>query len=350
MRVLLDITFALLAPHSGTGIYLDRLQAALAERNEISVLAVANGSRRAPGRGGLRSVRNALADADWVQRRLPRLAARHHADVIHHPLPALAHDAGRAQAITVHDLAFLAHPGAFDPAFRAWAAWNHGRAARGADAVICVSNATRREAQALWDVSTHRITVAPHGPGQQLPPVSRTVPRHFLYVGDGEPRKNLPLLLTAYAHYRRETRSPALELVLAGGAVGHAPGVRLERDPNAQRLAVLHAQAAALVHPARHEGFGLTLLEAMAAGTPVLAIAGGAVTEVCGDAAWLLPGPDPGRLAAALGRLATDPTRRDQLTRAGHRRVADFSWERCAAAHAEAYARALAAYPSALRR
>ncbi len=350
VRVLLDTTFALRAPHSGTGIYLERLQHALAFLDDVTVLAVANQRRRASGGRHLRSLRNAVEDADWVHRRLPRLARRHRADVIHHPLPALARNAGRAQIITVHDLAFLHDPGAFDPAFRAWAAWTHGHAARRADAVICVSAATDGDVQGRWRVPSGRITVAPHGPGQRLPPVPRGHPRHFLYVGDGEPRKNVPLLLAAYARYRAGAGPEPLGLVLAGSANGRGPGIQLEAEPDAARLATLHAQAAALVHPARHEGFGLTLLEAMVAGTPVIAVDGGAVREVCGDAAWRLCAPDAAELAAAMAALAGEPRRRLELARRGQTRAHGFSWARSARQHVTAYLAARSAYSSQRRR
>lgn len=350
VRVLLDTTFALRAPHSGTGIYLERLQQALAGCDDVTVLAVANRRRRASGGSDLRSLRNAADDADWVYRRLPQLARRHRADVIHHPLPALARSAGRAQVITVHDLAFWHDPGAFDPAFRAWAAWTHGHAARRADAVICVSDATRGDVQGRWRVPSGRITVAPHGPGQRLPGAPRGHPRHFLYVGDGEPRKNVPLLLAAYARYRAGAGPGVLGLVLAGSATGRGPGIVLEHDPDAARLATLHAEAAALVHPARHEGFGLTLLEAMSAGTPVLAVDGAAVREVCGDAAWCLSAPDAGELAAAMSALAGEPGRGLELARRGQTRANGFSWTRSARQHVTAYLAARSAYSSRRRR
>lgn len=350
VRVLLDTTFALRAPHSGTGVYLERLQEALANRDDVTVLAVANRRRRASGGGGLPSLRNALGDADWLHRRLPRLARRHRADVIHHPLPAFAWAAGRAQAITVHDLAFMHHPDAFDPTFRAWAVWTHGHAARRADAVICVSDATRGDVRAQWRVPSAQITVAPHGPGQTLPVVPRTEPRHFLYVGDGEPRKNVPLLLAAYGRYRAGAGAGALQLVLAGSAIGRGPGVRLEPDPDAAQLANLHAGAVALVHPARHEGFGMTLLEAMAAGTPVVALDGAAVREVCGEAAWRLSAPDADALAAAMSALAGEPLRGLELARRGQARVSGFSWPRSARQHVTAYLAARSAYSSRRRR
>lgn len=351
MRVLLDTTYARRAPHSGTAVYLECLQAALAARGDVSVVAVANERRRAPAGGGWGSLANALADARWSQLELPRLVRRHRAELIHHPLPAHSHAARVPQVITVHDLAFLVEPAAFAPAYRTWARRAHGAAARRASVILCPSAATAAQLIQRWPGAIPPAVV-PHGPGQSLPSAERGAPEHFLYVGDAEPRKRLGLLLDAYARYRADAGGRALALVLAGGVPGRfaAPGVR--HAPNLDRagLAALHAHAAALVHPAHHEGFGLTLLEAMAAGTPVLAIAGGAVTEVCGDAAWLLSGPDPVRLAAALHTLATNPARRAQLARDGHRRAAAFSWERSAAAHAAAYAQALAAYPSALRR
>lgn len=349
MRVLLDITYARRAPHSGTGIYLAELQAALAARGDLIVIAVANPRRRPPGGGGMASARNALADVRWTQHELPRLARAHRADVIHHPLPAHARAARVPQVITVHDLAFLQEPAAFAPAFRRWAAWSHRAAARRAAAIICPSAATAGQLTARWSPRAAAV-IAPHGPGQPLPVTERQAPRHFLYVGDAEPRKRLPLLLDAYARYRADAGPDALGLVLAGHARGAGPGIRREPDPGPARLAELHAAAAALVHPAHHEGFGLTVLEAMTAGTPVLASAGGAVSEVCGDAAWLLPGADPQRFAEAMATLAADPARRRQLAAQGHARAAAFSWARSAAAHASAYTEARAAYPSALRR
>src|SRR5690606_6739659 len=108
--------------------------------------------------------------------------------------------------------------------------------------------------------------------------------RHLLYVGDAEPRKDLPTLLAAYARYRAAAADP-LPLVLAGTASARAPGVRVVERPGPHELAGLYAHAAALVHPSRHEGFGLTVLEAVRAGAPVIAADVPAVREVAGGAA-----------------------------------------------------------------
>ncbi|MCP9489045.1 MAG: glycosyltransferase family 4 protein [Solirubrobacteraceae bacterium MAG38_C4-C5] len=348
MRVAVDATHARRGPggpFSGTGVYLQRLIPAL-RRLGVEVVELAQTGRRPPGGGGLRSVRNLLADAAWTQQELPRLAAHAGADVLHHPLPARSRFRGLAQVVTVHDLAFAALPWAFDPAFRRWAARAHRSAARGADAVVTPSQATCDDVVARWAISAAQVVVARHGPGQE-PDATRgpLSPAHFLYVGDTEPRKNLGLLLEGYARYRAATRAdggtPALPLVLAGSATAAGAGITVEHRPDAQRLARLYAGAAALVHPALHEGFGLTPLEAMSAGTPVVAVHSAAVAEVCDDAALYVGPHAADDLAGHLQTLAADASVRADLRLRGRRRAAEFSWARCARAHQRAYTLAL---------
>lgn len=344
MRVAVDVTYARRArggPISGTGVYLQRLVPALRGLG-VEVVELANPWRRPPGGGGLGSARNLLADMAWTQHELPRLAARAGADVLHHPLPARSRARGLAQVVTVHDLAFAALPWAFDPAFRRWAAQTHRSAARGADVVVTPSQATREDVVARWAVSAARVVVARHGPGQE-PDATRPTqaPTHFLYVGDDEPRKNLGLLMEGYARYRAATETDgdtqALPLVLAGSAAAAGAGIIVEHRPDAQRLERLYAGAAALVHPALHEGFGLTPLEAMSAGTPVVAVRSAAVAEVCDDAALYVGPCAAGELAGHLGTLAADARVRADLRLRGRRRAAEFSWARCARAHLRAY-------------
>jgi glycosyltransferase involved in cell wall biosynthesis len=331
MRVLLDTTYARRG-RSGTAVYLERLVEALRAEG-ADVVEAANERRRAPAGGGAGSARNLALDEWWTQVELPRLAREHGADVLHHPLPALALRAPCPQVVTLHDLAFERLPEHFSPAFRRWASRAHRRAARGADAVVCVSQTTRGDARGRWGLDDARIVVALHGPGQQLD-VRRTEPEHFLYVGDDEPRKNLGLLLDAYARYREAAGPGALGLVLAGRARSERPGVRSERSPD---LAALLGAAAALVHPALHEGFGLTVLEAMSAGVPVIAGRSPGLVETCAAAARYVDPYDAADLATALGELATGAALRADLTERGLARAAEFSWRASARAHIEAY-------------
>ena len=197
-----------------------------------------------------------------------------------------------------------------------------------------MSQTTRLDAMARWGLDPARIFVAPHGPGQQ-PAAGSVRAEYFLYVGDDEPRKNLRLLLDAFARYRQDAGPLALELVLAGRARSDQDGVRCEPDPN---LALLLGGAAALVHPALHEGFGLTALEAMSCGVPVIAARSPGLAETCGDAAlYIDPYAGAAPLAVALRSLATQPAVRADLARRGRRRAAGFSWQASARAHLAAY-------------
>jgi glycosyltransferase involved in cell wall biosynthesis len=345
MRVLLDTTYARRAPYSGTAVYLTQVADAMAELDDVELVRVANRRRRAPAGGGLGSVRNLLADTWWTWAELPRLAGRERAAVIHHPMPARAPRTPIAQVVTVLDLAFIRLPDHFDRKFRTYASRTHRAAALAAGAVICISETTAEDARSVWGVPEERIVVAPLGPGQELVtdgPGADVEPRHFLYVGDAEPRKNLGVLLSAYRLYRDRARNP-LELVLAGKAQANGPGVRAERSPSRARLGELYRDAAALVHPSLYEGFGLTPLEAMNVGTPVLAARSPGVTEVCADAALYADPRDPGSFADAMVEIDGDPALRRDLASRGRVRAVQFSWAECARRHAYAYSLAVRA-------
>jgi glycosyltransferase involved in cell wall biosynthesis len=305
-------------------------------------------------------VRNLTSDLRWLERDLPALARHSRADVLHHPLPARSRRAGCRQVVTVHDLAFLGHPELFAPGFRRWAGMTHRSAAMRADAVVCVSQSTRDLMLSHWRVASERVVVAQHGPGQVLPERARAArAEHFLYVGDDEPRKALGVLIEAHARYRASAEASAaahasasaaahahaaaapgdpLPLILAGpDRPAPAAGVTVVPRPGPDALADLYAGAAALVHPAVEEGFGLTLIEAMATGAPVLAARSAAAAEVCAQAAVYVEPGDVEGLAAQLARLAGDAGLRTELSAFGRARAAEFSWERSARDHLAAY-------------
>jgi len=152
---------------------------------------------------------------------------------------------------------------------------------------------------------------------------------HFLYVGDDEPRKNVEGLIAAHEQYKQ--RGGRRPLVIAGAAAGHHGG---EPNPTPGRLAELDAAAAALVHPSRDEGFGLTVLEAMTAGVPVIAVRNAAIEELAAEAAEIV---ESDALADAMLRLDKDDSLRRSMAEAGRRRAERFTWQRSADAHIEAY-------------
>ena len=338
MRVLIDTSYTRRGP-SGTGVYVEQLVAALRSRGIVEVVEVAQPRRMAPGAGSpARSAANAMLDLEWLDRGLPAAARRVGADLVHHPLPARSRGLGCPQVVTFHDVAFEAMPGGYGRVWLALARRAYRRAAADSEALVCVSEHTAADVVARLGAASSRIVVAPHGPGQveglEPPGVPRT---HLLYVGDDQQRKNVGLLLEAYALYRNTAAEPA-ELVVTGGAaegLPAGPGLRGVTCPSREELVALYGSAIALVHPSAHEGFGLTVLEALWLGTPVIAVRNAATTGLAGSSALLVA--DAGDMAEQIGRLTADALLQEDLSRRGRESAARFSWDASARAHERAY-------------
>jgi glycosyltransferase involved in cell wall biosynthesis len=287
-------------------------------------------------------------------------------DVWHAPdvvLPRIWRGAGVA---TVHDVAFLRQPELLTADSRRYYGGVH-RSVRVADRVIVVSEHTRRELLALTDVDPAHIVVVPnaihpryHGPAQ--PDSDRAVvARHglsepyVLFVSTIEPRKNVGTLLSAYRRLLDDGRS--LSLALAGGDGWHSgPVYQQARDLGLAEqarflgyvpdddLPALYRRAALLAHPALDEGFGLTPLEAMACGTPVVVAAAGSLPELVGEAGLVVPPNDAAAWAAAIASVLDAPELARQLGAAGQARAAAFTPERTARETLAVYRAALAAH------
>ena len=275
-------------------------------------------------------------------------------------LPALR--ACRA-VITIHDLAPLRWPEHYLrlPHARMGHAWEYALARR-ADAIIAVSEATRRDVVDLLRVPPERVTVIPEAVDTEFRPPSAEegrrvaatfgVPgRYVLYVGQFDPRKNMDGLLAAFA--RAAALDGELRLVIAGdlGKLYSFLTRALERTRAPRErivvtgrvddatLAALYAGAECLLHAALLEGFGLTPLESLAAGTPVVGYRAGAVEEVVGDAGVLVDPIDPEALGDALIAYLGDPARQRELRALARPRAARFSWDRAAAETLAVYRR-----------
>lgn len=260
--------------------------------------------------------------------------------------------AGCPTVVTVHDLAFWRFPWTHDPASR-----RHYAAAATtlpkADAVICVSDFIRNELLRILPLDAQRVHVVHNGLAAGFQPQADrrrleagyglTQP-YILALGTIEERKNLLLLLAAYRRLGHEH----VQLALAGsdgfGAArvwqavreyGLEPRVRRLGRVDERDLVALYSGAELLAFPSRYEGFAFPPLEAMACGTPVVALDGGPVPEVCGagaESAAELVAPTVEALAAGMCHVLEDRQRRAQLVELGISRAAMFSWERCAAA------------------
>jgi glycosyltransferase involved in cell wall biosynthesis len=197
---------------------------------------------------------------------------------------------------------------------------------------------------ARYGVAEERIRVigeAPSLASGQLPPPPG---RYLLGVGDLRVKKDFITLVRAWRWLRE--RGLEHRLILAGADGGEAGrlvdaagGHPLELTGYVSdgELDALMRGADLLIHPSRHEGFGLVLLEAMARGTPVLAAWASALPETAGSAAaYFEPGADRA-LAHLIADLLGDDARRLDLIAAGHRRVAACSWRQTAEQTADVY-------------
>jgi glycosyltransferase involved in cell wall biosynthesis len=357
-----------LAKADATGIsrYARELTAALVHEADRADAVVLGSAREAeapdwvPARVETRVVRwpRPLVHAAWVagagpgiERSLGRL------DVVHllAPFPPIRSRA--PQVVTVHDIMPFEHP--------SWYPRNEGwifrrttsLVVRRASRIVVPSEYVRGRLVSLLEIDPARITVVPLGVSGAYSRASApgavcarfgVKPKEFgVCVGAVSTRKNLIPVIRALGQLGG-TRLPLL-LVGPDGHGADATDAEIARlGDNVQvrrtgflpdeEAAALVKAAAVLVHPALEEGFGLVPLEAMAAGTPVIAARVSAVPEVVDDAALLVDAPtDPAAWAAALRSLMREGERRQTLARAGEARSAKFSWSRSASAMLDIY-------------
>jgi glycosyltransferase involved in cell wall biosynthesis len=289
---------------------------------------------------GPRARRRLLAQA-WEQLALPARAARLRAAVVFSPAN-LAPLAWPRNVLVMHDAAVLREPDAYSAAYRAWHARFGLACARRALTVITVSEFSRRELVELAGLDPRRLVVIPGGVGERFRADIDPAPAatrlglnrpYALTIATDDPRKNLTALGPAAA----ALAGRGIDLVWAGDSrpyfarAGAALGVRPLGYVADEDLPALYRGALAFVLPSRYEGFGLTCLEAMACGTPVVAADRAALPETCGNAALLVDPDDRAALAAAVVAAATDPATRDALRIAGRRRARLFDWADTAA-------------------
>lgn len=243
----------------------------------------------------------------------------------------------RRSIATFHDLFVLS--GEYStPEFRARFAGQARDAAARADMVIAVSEFTRNQVISLLGVESSRVRVVHHGTRRlDYPTVERE--NVILNVGAVQTRKNIARLVEAF-----ETIDRSWRLVLAGSAGFGSSEIlaRIAASPACERISVTgyvsagelaawYAKASIFAFPSLDEGFGMPVLEAMAAGTPVVTSGRSALPEVAGDAALLVDPESTEELAQALRDLTQRDELRKDLSRRGIARASLFTWERAVA-------------------
>jgi glycosyltransferase involved in cell wall biosynthesis len=271
--------------------------------------------------------------------------------------------------VTIHDLVFLRSPENLHPTKRRYLSAMTGWSARHAAHVIAVSESTRRDVIELLGVGPDRVTTVHNGVGEQFKPVSAAELDKFrteqgiggrvvLYVGTLEPRKNVPMLIRAFAGLAEDPALGDVKLYIGGSkgwyyeeifATAERLGLTqsgrvtfLGRVPDEQ-LALWYNVATVVAYPSLYEGFGLPALEAMACGTPVLASDASALPEVVGKGGLLLDPADEPAWREGLRSLLSNETLRAELSEKALAQASDFSWERSARETAAVYRRVLQA-------
>ncbi|MCD6519417.1 MAG: glycosyltransferase family 4 protein [Anaerolineae bacterium] len=299
----------------------------------------------------------------WEQLVQPLATRRAKLDLLHAPVYVGPLCKPCLLVVTIHDLSFYIYPEFFRPFQRRYLQHFTRWTSKRADQIIAVSESTRRDVIRFLGVAPDRVVTIPNGVEEIFRPLGRArleafrrrngLPeRMILFLGTLEPRKNLLVLLEAYALLRQ--RGAQEMLVVAGGKGWYYESVYATVERLGLRrwvifpgyvpweeLPLWYNAAELFVYPSLYEGFGLPPLEAMACGVPVVVSNVSSLPEVVGEAGVLVDPQDPQGLAVAMEELLADPARREELAEAGLARARSFSWERTALQTAQLYHRML---------
>jgi mannosyltransferase len=329
MIVLDGIVFSL-QRHGGVSSYFHAVATGVLEQRDDAQLWAYEGAARVP-------------DGSRVFRPAPRLLERYR-DPAHVPSDAILHSSyyrtsrdARANVVTVYDFMYERFA---DPLRRFVHVRQKLAAMQRADAIICISEATKSDLGEFYPrIPESKIHVVPLAASPEFSRVagarSDDDAPYVLFVGKRSGYKNFT------AAVRGVAAIPHMKLVCVGGGdlnggesslIASALPDRFEHPDHVDndQLNTLYNNAFALLYASRFEGFGLPILEAMAAGCPVITTRAAGMVEVAADAALLLDRPDPESITAAIQELF-DREKRAALIAHGLARAAQFSWDATAA-------------------
>lgn len=265
--------------------------------------------------------------------------------------------------LTIYDLTFVKYPEFVESKNLSYLQQFVPDSLARAEHILVISEATRDALLEEFTLPAERVTVTPLAcdPGFGRQTSAESLDRikrkygiegdYFLSVGTLEPRKNLRSLLMAMAGMRRKLHD---QLVVVGGQgwlfaetkellrkLGLTNRVIFTGYVPPGELPTLYQGAKVFVFPSHYEGFGIPVLEAMAAGTAVVCSNAPAIPEVAGTAALYFDPEDIEALKLALGRALDDESLRARLVEVGHEQAKQFSWKRTAEQTLQVYQQVL---------
>lgn len=290
--------------------------------------------------------------------RLPFLARKHRIDVFHSPGNIAPVWLPTASVVTLHSIHHYVVPKMMARSSRLYRRALMPRTVRRADLIITISDFVRRNLAHLLRVPEERMVTVYEGVEESF--ANRVVPapnlpsKFLLWVSALWPYKNAEPLLRAFALLKSTDRIEHKLVIVGGGWESYrrklaqlAHDLRVDDDVvfagRVPDVRPYYSAADVFVYPSLHEEFGLPLLEAMAAGVPVIASDRGSLPEIAGDAALITDAKDPARIAHAIRSVLCDESLRHRLVTRGRERAGDFTWKKTAkgtlAAYCEAFSR-----------
>lgn len=307
----------------------------------------------------------------WEQYSAPKAASKAKVDLLHVPYFAPPYFSRVPSVTTIHDVIPIRLPiYQSSPRMRAYLKLV-GRAAHKASLIIAVSQHAKQDMMDALRLPAERIRVIYEAAGEEYWPITDpdtlakararygVGERYIFYLGGLELRKNVPMLVRAFAHLYRELNDPGLQLLIAGNPDAKTGPLFPDPRPVAADLGMtgqiiyryieeedkpaMYSGASLFVFPSSYEGFGLDPLEAMSCGAPVVCSNRTSLPEVVGDAALTFNPDNTGQLVAAMRSVLTDPELAADLRSRSLQQAARFNWRKTAtetlAVYEEAYRR-----------
>jgi O-antigen biosynthesis alpha-1,3-rhamnosyltransferase len=345
LRVAIDMTFPNRNP-AGSGVYANELLSELNRRDDVAITTIAARQGGFPHTMG------------WLTAGARRAAAG--AQLVHCPAFVAPWRLGIPFVLTVHDISTRKFPEDHTLEWRAYTSLFLAGRSRAAVRVITGTEYSRGEIVRDLGLRPEHVAVTPYGVAERFsqPSTPRmALAENPLLIFPGAPtrRKNLELVLRAMAEPAESSPLRRARLAITGATADQFPHHRerikalglesrvewLGKVP-AEKMPSIISAADLVVYPSLHEGFGFPALEAMAAGTPVLASNAACLPEVLGDGALMVDPTDVHAFIKAAEALHERPDVRASLVEKGRSRAAQFTWRRCAALTVDVYRQATA--------